>query len=379
MNIFYEVPTPCYLIDEVKIRRNCEILDKVQGITGAKILLALKAYALPATFPIISQYLCGVCASGPIEARLGREEFGKEVHTYAPAYSDEDFEGVIMYSDHIIFNSIDQLNLFKDRVLQNKRKIEIGLRVNPKHSEVKIKLYNPCAEGSRFGVLPEELKKEHLKDIDGLHFHALCEQGADVFVRVLNAFEKHFGIFLDSLKWVNFGGGHHITKEGYDIELLCKTITEFKKRHKDIDVYLEPGEAVVLNAGYLVSTVLDVLERELNVAILDTSAETHMPDVLAMPYRPTIIGAGLPNELEHTYRLGGVSCLAGDIIGDYSFNKPLKRGDRLIFEDMALYSFVKNTTFNGVKLPHLIVFNSENKKYKIVRSFGYNDYKARIS
>ncbi|GAB4436317.1 MAG: carboxynorspermidine decarboxylase [bacterium] len=378
MNIFNEVPTPCYLIDEVKIRQNCEILDTVQKKTGAKILLALKAYALPSTFPLISQYLCGVCASGPIEARLGREEFGKEVHTYAPAYSEEDFNEVVRYSDHIIFNSLNQLKLFKKRALQ-KKDIEIGMRVNPKHSEVKVKLYNPCAEGSRFGVLPGELKKEDLEGLHGLHFHALCEQGADVFVRVLNAFESHFGKFLDGLKWVNFGGGHHITREDYDVELLCKTITGFRKRYDGIDVYLEPGEAVVLNAGYLVSTVLDVLDRELKIAILDTSAETHMPDVLAMPYRPSIIGAGKPDEFGYTYRLGGISCLAGDVIGDYSFKSPLKRGDRLVFEDMALYSFVKNTTFNGVKLPHLIVFNSEKGSYKIVRSFGYEDYKSRIS
>lgn len=380
MRIFDLVPTPCYLIDENKIEENCKLLDIVQKKTGAKILLALKAYALPATFGTIARYLHGVCASGPIEARLGREEFGKEVHTYAPAYSDTDIEEVIKYSDCIVFNSINQLRLFSERVRKSGKSIDIGIRVNPMHSEVTIELYNPCAPYSRFGVLPEELEQVDMTALQGIHFHALCEQGADVLERVLDSFERYFGKFVDNVKWVNFGGGHHITREGYDIGLLCRIINDFKKRHKSVDVYLEPGEAVVLNAGYLVSTVLDILDRPNKIAILDTSAETHMPDVLAMPYRPSIIGAKKPGELPYTYRLGGVSCLAGDVIGDYSFDKPLKRGDRLIFEDMALYSFVKNTTFNGVRLPHLIVFNSKNdNEYKIIRSFGYDDYKSRIS
>lgn len=383
MNVFEVVPTPCYLIDEGKIEENCKILDYVQKKTGAKILLALKAYALPATFKTIAKYLQGVCASGPIEARLGREEFGKEVHTYAPAYSDDDIGEVIKFSDYIIFNTVNQWKLFKDKLKNCGRNIEVGLRVNPQYSEVKIELYNPCAKGSRFGVLPEELANvDGLEDIDGLHFHALCEQGADVLVRVLASFEKHFGQYIKQVKWVNFGGGHHITKEGYDIELLCKTILDFKERYHGINVYLEPGEAVVLNAGYLISTVLDVIDRKEKIAILDTSAETHMPDVLAMPYRPKISGAGMPGEYQYTYRLGGISCLAGDIIGDYSFPEPLKRGMRLVFHDMALYSFVKNTTFNGVKLPHIIVYNSRatgDSSYKIIRSFGYEDYKSRIS
>ncbi len=379
MNVFNEVPT-CYLIDLVKIRKNCEQLDIVQKRTGAKILLALKAYALPVTFPTIAAYLSGVCASGPIEARLGREEFGKEVHTYAPAYSDRDMDEVIMYSDHIVFNSVSQFRLFKDRVIQSGKNIEMGLRVNPGYSEVAVALYNPCSPGSRFGVLPEEIENLDLSQIQGLHFHALCEQGADVLVRVLAAFEKRFGRFIDGRKWVNFGGGHHITRKGYDVELLCKTITDFRERHKGIDVYLEPGEAVVLNAGYLVSTVLDVIERsEINIAILDTSAETHMPDVIAMPYRPHITDAGKPGEFRFTYRLGGISCLAGDVIGDYSFQHNLKRGDRLVFHDMALYSFVKNTTFNGVRLPSLVVYDSDKNSYSIIREFGYNDYKNRIS
>ncbi len=379
MRVFDLVPTPCYLIDESKIEENCKILDLIQKKTGAKILLALKAYALPATFSTIARYLHGVCASGPIEARLGREEFGKEVHTYAPAYSDADIEEVIKYSDCIVFNSINQLRLFSKRIRNSGKNIDIGIRVNPMHSEVSIELYNPCAPYSRFGVLPEELENIDMSDLQGLHFHALCEQDSDVLERVLDSFEKHFGKFVANVKWVNFGGGHHITREGYDIQLLCRIINDFKKRHKSVDVYLEPGEAVVLNAGYLVATVLDVLERPNKIAILDTSAETHMPDVLAMPYRPSIIGTKKPGELPYTYRLGGVSCLAGDVIGDYSFEKPLKRGDRLIFEDMALYSFVKNTTFNGVRLPYLIVFNSQKDGFKIIRSFGYDDYKSRIA
>lgn len=373
------IETPCYLINEGLIKKNCEVLDSVQQRTGAKILLALKAFALWSTFPLIRKHLLGVCASGPIEARLGWEEFGREVHTCAPAYSDADMDEVINYSDRIIFNSIYQWEKYRDRIKVSGRAIEIGLRVNPGHSEVAVPLYNPCIPGSRFGIKPEDLAGEDLSGIDGLHFHALCEQNADVLDRVLTSFEQHFGRYIPLMKWVNFGGGHHITRIDYDLDTLCTTITAFRKRYNNIAVYLEPGEAVVLNTGVLVATVLDIVENDMAIAILDTSAEAHMPDVLAMPYRPTIIGAGNPGELPHTYRLGGITCLAGDVLGDYSFAESLKRGDRLVFLNMALYSFVKNTTFNGIRLPSLILYNPDNDSMRVVRRFGYEDYKNRLS
>lgn len=372
------VRTPCYMISEGVIRRNLGILDSVQRRTGVKILLALKAYALPATFPLIRKYLHGVCASGPIEARLGREEFGREVHTFAPAYSEEDMGEVIANSDYVIFNSLWQWKKYRGMAKATGKEIHAGLRVNPGHSEVQADLYNPAAPGSRLGVQPGDLEAEDLEGIDGLHFHAMCEQGADVLVRVLASFEKGFGKYLAGMKWVNFGGGHHITKRGYDVDLLCDTINGFRKRYPGVQVYLEPGEAVVLNAGVLVASVLDMVRNGMEIAILDTSAETHMPDVLAMPYTPDVIGAGKPGERKCDYRLGGISCLAGDVIGDYSFAQPLKRGDRLVFLDMALYSFVKNTTFNGIRLPSLALYDPEKGKVRVVREFGYADYKSRL-
>ena len=373
------VETPCYLISEDVISRNCAILDTVQQRTGARVLLALKAFALPGLFPLIARTLHGVCASGPIEAQIGQEDFGREVHTYAPAFSPAQMERVIRYSDHIIFNSIGQWHQHRQAVLESGRRIEIGLRVNPGHSEVEVELYNPCRTGSRFGIAAEDLADTDLTGIDGLHFHALCEQNADVLVRVLASFEERFAEFLPGLKWVNFGGGHHITRDDYDLDLLIETVSSFRKRYNNIEVYLEPGEAVVLNGGVLVSTVLDILHNSPTIAILDCSAETHMPDVLAMPYRPHIAGAGRPDELAHTYRLGGISCLAGDIIGDYSFAAPLKAGDRLVLADMALYSFVKNTTFNGVELPSIYSFSREGGSLNLLKKFGYRDYRSRLA
>lgn len=367
--------TPCYLISEAAIRRNCEILDSVQKRTGAKILLALKAYALPATFGIIRQYLHGVCASGPIEAQMGFEEFGREVHTYSPAFSDEQFDRVLKFSDHIIFNSVSSWHRHRDLIPESK---DAGLRVNPGYAEVEVELYNPCIPGSRFGVNPSDLDGVDLTGIDGLHFHAMCEQNADVLVRVLESFEKRYGHLIPQMKWVNFGGGHHITRDDYDLELLIETVNSFRERYNGINVYLEPGEAVVLNAGVFVTSVLDTIRNEIDIAITDCSAETHMPDVLAMPYRPYLIGAGAGAAREFTYKLGGISCLAGDFIDIYSFDKQLKRGDKLVFTDMALYSFVKNTTFNGVELPDIALLK-ESGSVEIVRSFGYSDYKGRVS
>ncbi|PLX67131.1 MAG: carboxynorspermidine decarboxylase [Denitrovibrio sp.] len=365
------VKTPCYLISKDVIKRNCEILDSVQKRTGAKVLLALKAFAMPAVFPIISEYLHGVCASGPIEAQMGFEEFGKEVHTYSPAFSDDQFERTIKYSDHLVFNSISQLDYFNKKIPADK---QVGLRVNPGHAEVETELYNPCIPGSRFGVNPSDLKGVDLSRVDGLHFHAMCEQGADVLVRVLESFEKLYSDYIPQMKWINFGGGHHITKDGYNIELLIKTINSFKAKY-GVDVYLEPGEAVVLDAGVFITSVLDTINNGVDIAILDSSAETHMPDVLAMPYRPHLVG----ESGDLSYKLGCISCLAGDFIGTYSFEKPLKRGDKLVFTDMALYSFVKNTTFNGVELPNLLTFSLESGTLDIIREFGYDDYRGRLA
>jgi carboxynorspermidine decarboxylase len=377
--IISQVETPCYLISEDALQRNCELLAYVQERTGAKILLALKAFALPALFPLIGKYLHGVCASGPIEAQLGREEFGREVHTYAPAYTAKQMERVIRYSDHILFNSIRQWHTHRDAVRSAGRTIEVGLRVNPGHAEVEIDLYNPCLPGSRFGLGPEDLEGVDLTGISGLHFHALCEQNADVLTRVLASFEDRFSSYIDTMQWVNFGGGHHITRDDYDVELLCETIIAFRKRHNNIPVYLEPGEAVVLNAGVFVTSVVDTMHNGIDIAILDSSAETHMPDVLAMPYRPHIIASGKPEELPHTYRLGGISCLAGDIVGDYSFEDQLSPGQRLVLTDMALYSFVKNTTFNGVELPSIYTCSGKKEDPTLVRSFGYDDYRSRVA
>lgn len=373
-----KVPSPVYLISEDIIEENCTILKDIKDRARCNILLALKAFALPAVFPIISRYLDGVCASGPYEARLGREEFKKEVHTFSPAYTDETIKEVVLYSDHVIFNSINQFYKYRNFVKSNDK--EISIRVNPGYSEVETPLYDPCQPGSRFGVQPEDILKADLSGLDGLHFHAMCEQNSDVLFRIVSSFKKHYEQVIRQVKWLNFGGGHHITRDGYDRELLVKIIKEVKEEFPNVkQVYLEPGEAVVFNAGVLVATVLDIVKNGIDIAILDTSAENHMPDVLAMPYRPQIFGAEEPGVHDYTYRLGGVTCLAGDVIGDYSFKNPLKVGDRLVFTDMALYSFVKNTMFNGIHLPALATFSLKNNRLQIVREFNYLDYKNRIS
>ena len=371
--------TPCYVISKDAVEQNCRILQQVMEQSGARILLALKAFALPALFPLISGYLHGVCASGPIEARLGREDFGREVHTYAPAFNPAQMERVARYSDYVIFNSISQWQAHQAALEQAGHDIRAGLRVNPGHAEVEVELYNPCLPGSRFGLSPQDLEGADLTGISGLHFHALCEQNADVLVRVLASFEKRFGRYLAQMEWLNLGGGHHITREDYDRELLGRTIRELRARYKGLRVYLEPGEAVVLNSGVFVTRVLDIINNGMDIAILDCSAETHMPDVLAMPYRPQVIGGAEPNQKPHTYRLGGISCLAGDIIGDYSFDEPLRVGQRLVLTDMALYSFVKNTTFNGVELPAIYTCSAQEDSLDLVRRFGYKDYRSRLA
>lgn len=371
------LPTPCYVVDEALLKKNLEILKSVQDRTSCKILLAQKAFSMYSTYPLIGEYLAGTTASGLFEARLGREEMpDREVHVYSPAYKKSEFEEIVAVADHIVFNSFAQYEKFYPDVLKSNRDIEVGIRMNPEYSEIETDIYNPCFKNSRLGTVLAEFPDTLPKSISGLHFHTMCEQGADVLERTIAAVEEKFGKYLYGLKWLNFGGGHHITRDGYDIEKLVEIIDRVQKKY-GVQVYLEPGEAVALNAGFLVTEVLDTLKNGMNLAIVDTSAACHMPDVLEMPYRPNIIGAGMPDEKQYTYRLGGPTCLAGDIIGDYSFDEPLKIGDRLVFCDMAIYSMVKNNTFNGMPLP-AIVWCSKDGTCKTVKSFGYEDFKCRL-
>jgi carboxynorspermidine decarboxylase len=372
------VETPSYLIDETLIEQNMKVLRYVKDRSGCKILHALKAYASFVTFPLMRNYLDGVCASGLNEARLGFEEFAKEVHTFAAAYSENDIGQILEYSNVIVFNSFYQLQ--KYGIMAKKKGLEIGLRVNPGHAEVTEEMYNPCAPHSRLGIIHDFFKKKftnYVGIVDGLHFHSMCEQNSDVLGRILKSFERLYGPYLSGLKWVNFGGGHHITRDDYDLECLIKLIIRFKNKY-GVQVYLEPGEASVLNAGVLIASVIDIVNNEMEIAILDASAETHMPDVLLMPYRPNILKSGKSGEKRYTYRLAGPSCLAGDIIGDYSFDKPIQRGDKLVLTDMALYTIVKSTTFNGINLPDIAVIR-EGGLVEIVKQFGYKDYRNRQS
>lgn len=375
---FKSLPTPCYIVDEELLRKNLEILNSVQERTGCKILLAEKGFSMFSVFPLIGKYLKGITASSLFEARLGYEEMGKEVHIFSPAYIEEEFDEILRYCDHIVFNSFNQWKKYKDRVKNYKqKKIECGIRINPEYSEIETPIYNPCYENSRLGVTLANFRPDELDGIDGLHFHTMCEQGSDTLERTIKVVDEKFGKYIKNMKWINFGGGHHITRPGYDIETLVRCIMYFRDKY-GVDVYLEPGEAVALNTGFLVAKVLDIMENGMKIAILDTSAACHMPDVLEMPYRPNIIDAGQPGEYPYTYRLGGLTCLAGDVIGDYSFKEPLKPGDRLVFCDMAHYTMVKNNTFNGVNLPS-IVLNSEKEGIKVIRRFGYEDFKNRLS
>ena len=372
------IETPVYLVDETLIEENMRIMRYVKDRTGCRILHALKAYASFATFPVMSRYLDGTSASGLNEARLGHEKFGKEVQTFGAAYREEEIPQILKYSSAIIFNSFYQLQKYGD--MAKKSRVKIGLRVNPGHAEVSAEMYNPCAPYSRLGIIYDVFNKEfptYRDMVGGLHFHAMCQQNSDVLERILNSFEKLYGKYIKSLKWVNFGGGHHITRADYDLERLIRLISGFKKKY-GVQVYLEPGEASVLEAGVMIASVLDIVRNRMEIAIIDASAETHMPDVLLMPYRPQIIKSGLPNEKKYTYRIAGPSCLAGDVIGDYSFGKPLERGDKLIFTDMALYSIVKNTTFNGINLPDISVIRNAGK-IDVVKKFGYRDYRDRQS
>ncbi|WP_188151112.1 carboxynorspermidine decarboxylase [Teredinibacter waterburyi] len=388
----YSVPSPCYVVDEVAVEKNLQILARVQNESGAKVLLALKAFSMFSLAPLVMRYLNGVCASGLNEAKLGREEFNREVHTYAAAFRPEEFDEIAGLSDHLVFNSVNQWNKYRTRALElqrvrssgqeqqsNKsRTLELGLRINPEHSEGETPMYDPCAPCSRMGIPAKQLDGVDLTGISGIHFHTLCEQNFAPLARTLDAVEAKFGHLLGSLKWVNFGGGHHITRADYDVDGLIERIRAFSVKY-DVQVYIEPGEAIALNTGVFVAEVLDTLHNRMDLAILDTSATCHMPDVLEMPYRPRITGAGEPGEKEATIRLGGPSCLAGDVIGDYSFDAPLAAGQRLMFEDMAIYTMVKNTTFNGINLPSIAIYNSDSNEVRVVKNFGYQDFKQRLS
>jgi carboxynorspermidine decarboxylase len=370
------VETPAYIIDVGALRRNLEILADVQARAGCKVLLALKGFAMWSVFPVVGEYLSGIAASSVAEARLGREQMGKEVHAYAPAYAPAELDEILGLVDHVVFNSFSQWARLGDRVRATG--VKAGIRVNPEHSEVEVPLYDPAAPGSRLGVTRAQFRPELMDGISGLHFHTLCELGADALQRTLAVFERKFADEIRRVEWVNFGGGHHITRPGYDVDLLVDLVRGFRDRH-GVEVYLEPGEAIALGTGVLVSSVLDVVNNGIDIALLDTSATAHMPDVLEMPYRAVIEGAGEPGEHPHTYRLGGQTCLAGDVIGDYSFPRRLEIGDKLVFRDMAHYTMVKNTTFNGVRLPSIAIHDPADRSIRVVRQFGYDDYKNRLS
>lgn len=372
------IDTPCFVVDKAQLRRNLAALSAVKRRTGVKILLAQKAFSMYAVYPLLSAVLDGTCASSPDEARLGREEFGKEVTVFAAAYSEADLKTLLGLCNHVIFNSFGQWERFRAMTSQAKN-VQFGMRCHPEHSEGAAALYDPCAPKSRLGVKAVDFAGHDLDGITGLHVHNLCEQNADAFARTLRAFEEKFAAIIPRMQWLNFGGGHHITRPDYAVDLLCDRLNAFRARWGTAELFLEPGEAVALNAGYLAASVLDIVHNECDIAILDASAEAHMPDVLAMPYRPEIIGAGEPGEKKFVYRLAGHSCLAGDVIGDYSFDAPLRAGDKLVFLDMAHYTMVKTTTFNGLRLPSIALFDAADGSFHVIRKFTYEDFKSRLS
>lgn len=370
------IQTPAYVIDKDRLRDNLKILKKVQEESSAKILLAQKAFSTYALYSFIGGYLCGTTASGLYEARLGKEEMpDKEVHVFSPAYGEDEIKELVSFADHIVFNTPAQWERYKDTVKASGRDIRCGIRINPEYSEIDTDIYNPCITGSRLGTKKEQLDNMDMTGISGIHFHTMCEQGADVLARTLDVVEENFGEYLQRLEWINIGGGHHITKSGYDISLLVERVKRLRTKY-GLDVYIEPGEAVALNAGYLITTVREIMNNGIDIAIVDTSAACHMPDVLEMPYRPFITGSGMPDEKSYTYRLGGPTCLAGDIIGDYSFDEPLEVGRRLVFTDMAIYTMVKNNTFNGMPLPSIYI--KEGEKISLHKMFSYEDFKSRL-
>jgi carboxynorspermidine decarboxylase len=371
------LPSPCWLLQEKKLIDNLETVAYIRQQTGAKILLALKGYALWKSFDTVRPYLQGCCASGLHEAKLAAETFGKEVHTYSPAFKEEEIDEIASLSHHLVFNSPAQFKRFARQAKRSNPKLSLGLRVNPEYSASPKEIYNPCGLYSRLGTTRKNFDESLLPQLDGLHFHALCEQDSDALEAVLEYFEKEFGAYIPRMKWINFGGGHHITRKGYDVEKLISLISKFKHKYA-VDVYLEPGEAIGWETGPLIATVLDIVHNGIDIAILDTSAEAHMPDTIIMPYRAEVRGAGEAGEKPYTYRLGGNTCLAGDIMGDYSFDTPLKVGDKIIFEDQMHYTMVKATTFNGIKLPSIAIEHLDGS-IEVVREFGYEDFKQRLS
>lgn len=378
-DIFSNLETPAYVVSLPKLEENLKILNDVEKATGAHIVMALKSFSMFSTFRLARKYLSGSEASSVNEARLGYKKFGKETHVFSPSYTAQNIGEYLNYADHLVFNSFSQWNQFKMLIKDSGKKVSCGLRVNLEHSVVETPMYDPSSPNSHFGVTLSNFQFDNLEHIEGLHFHNLCELGADALDSSVKVFEEKFGKIFPQLKWVNFGGGHHITRRDYDIHHLKRIIIAFKNRHPHLEVYLEPGEAVALNAGVLVGSVVDIFNNGVNIAVLDVSATTHMPDVLEMPYLPSILGAQqVVDGEENNYRLVGPSCLTGDVIGEYSFKEPLFVGQKLVFLNMAIYTMVKNNTFNGVNLPDIATINKKNK-IKVIKKFGYNDFKNRLS
>ena len=375
------VPSPCFVVDEVAVENNLRILQRVEQESGAKVLLALKAFSMFSMAPLFDRYLSGTCTSGLYEARLGKREFSGAVHTFCAAYKEHELAEVMQISDHVVFNSLGQWQRFQsltEQARKERSELKFGLRINPMHSEGTTPIYDPCAPGSRLGIPKSEFANQDLNGISGLHFHTLCEQDFAPLDRTLAVVEEQFGDLLHSMEWVNFGGGHHITRGDYPVDALIKRIVEFQEKYA-VQVYLEPGEAAVLQSGVLVTEVLDITYNQMQLAILDTSATCHMPDTLEMPYRANVFGAGEKDQKSFAYRLGGQTCLAGDVMGDYSFDAPLEIGQRLMFDDMAHYTMVKTMTFNGVGLPAIASWNSQTDELIVVKEFGYDDFKQRLS
>ncbi len=404
MKKYSAIPTPCYVLESERLEKNAKILEIVRQQSGAKVLLALKGYAFWREFEVLRQKLNGCCASGLYEAKLAFEEFGgresqKEICVYSPAFKEAEMSAILPLATSIIFNSFYQYATYKDRILDKNKQLEnlglspikMGLRINPLYSEVTPAIYNPCSKVSRLGIMPSEFEKgvkEHgLEGVSGLHFHTHCEQNADALCRTLEHVERHFKPYLENMEWVNFGGGHHITRSDYDVNLLIQTIKDFKERYHNIEVILEPGEAIGWQCGFLIASVIDIVQNDQEIAILDASFSAHMPDCLEMPYRPSILKVSVENDEElvevekgenqgaFSYFLGGPTCLAGDFMGSFSFEAPLKRGDKIVFQDMLHYTIVKNNSFNGVPLPSLARLDQQG--FKILKNFSYEDYKNR--
>ena len=376
-NTYTTLPSPCWLLEEKKLIHNLSILRYIKEQSNAKILLALKGFALWKSFDTIRPYLDGCCASGLYEAKLAQEMFHKEVHTYAPAFKPTEIEEIASLSHHIVFNTAAQFKTYASKVKSIHPEISLGLRVNPEYAEAPKEIYNPCALYSRLGSTLLHFDESILSECEGLHFHALCEQNTDALEKVLQAFEEKFGNYIFQMKWVNFGGGHHITRKDYDVEKLISLILTFKKKY-NVEVYLEPGEAIGWETGSLITTVLDIVHNGIDIAILDSSAEAHMPDTIIMPYRAEVLHAAIAGKKPYTYRLAGNTCLAGDIMGDYSFDSPLQIGDKVIFLDQMHYTMVKATTFNGIKLPSIAIEKIDGS-IEVIRHFGYDDFKNRLS